>query len=180
MSALSLASFLGPKPAWVQPSDGLNAVFEHQQLLLSEGHLVWGALVQANNLMFKPGDANCPGLLVYSPDPHFDAHPLQLQRLARAFLALKGTQPEHPDLRALARLATDEAGQMQSLVLPRVLAPQEIRTSAFMLFRQHIPNAVMGGSLFPLLTHRSTPAVLMLPFEFWPIELIIRWKEGRL
>jgi hypothetical protein len=49
-----------------------------------------------------------------------------------------------------------------------------------MVFRKHVPNGVLSCGLFPILTHPSTPAVMMVPFEFWPIELIVLWKENGL
>ncbi|MGM9480172.1 hypothetical protein ACS5PN_03165 [Roseateles sp. NT4] len=180
MSDLTLASVLATPPDWMRPDDSLKEVFARQKLLLTEGRVVWGALVQANNLMFEPGNANCPGLLVYSPDEHFDAHPMELRLVGRAFFGLKGTQPDDPELARLAKLVTEEADRTLQFRLPRVFCSQDVCSGIFMLFRKHIPNGVLSCGLFPVLTHPSTPAVLMLPFEFWPIELIVMWKEGRL
>lgn len=180
MSDLSLASVLASPPDWMRPGDSLNEVFAKQKLLLTEGRIVWGALVQANSLMFKPGDANCPGLLVYSQDEYFDARPTELRLLGRAFFALKGKEPDDPELRKLAKLVTEEVDRTLQFRLPRVFCSQHVCSGIFMLFRKHIPNGVLSCGLFPVLTHPATPAVLMLPFEFWPIELIVMWKEGRL
>lgn len=180
MTDLTLASVLATKPEWMRPDDSLNEVFARQKLLLTEGRIVWGGLVQANSQMFKPGAANCPGLLVYSPDEHFDAYPAELRQLGRAFFALKGKEPDDPELRHLAKIVTEEVDRTLQFRLPRVFCAQDVCSGIFMLFRQHIPNGVLSCGLFPVLTHPSTPAVLMLPFEFWPIELIVMWKEGRL
>jgi hypothetical protein len=64
--------------------------------------------------------------------------------------------------------------------LPQVFSSREIHSAAFMVFRKHIPNSVLSAGLFPLFVHPSTEAVMIVPFEFWPIELIIMWKEGKL
>ncbi len=180
MNSLSLASVLAAAPAWLTPDDGLSPIFTQQSLLLSEGQVSWGALVQANSLMFKPGAADCPGMVVHSDDAYFNAHPLELRLAASCIASLKGLNFTDPDMRALARSVTDESARYLSLQLPAVLSHKALKASVFMLFRRHLPNGVLSRSLFPLLSHPSTPAVMMLPFEFWPIELIVRWKEGRL
>jgi hypothetical protein len=46
-------------------------------------------------------------------------------------------------------------------------------------FRKHVPNGVLSSGLFPILTHPSTQAVTMLPFECWTIKLTVLWKENR-
>jgi len=180
MNTLSLTRIAGAKPDWLEPFDQLSEVFERQPLLLTEGHIVWAALVQANKLLFKPGSDNCPAQLVYSLDEYFDSHPSELQQVARAYMSFKGVELEDPELRAFARLITDELRRSLSVVLPRVFSSREVRSSTFMVFRNHLPNGVLSFSRFPILVHPSTSAALMVPFEFWPIELIVMCKEERL
>lgn len=180
MNSMTLASLKGPTPSWLQATDGLAEFFDHQDLLLTEGHVVWGALVQANSLLFQPGDVNCPGLLVHSPDDHFDARPQELQLIGRTFFSFKHTDPTDPELKEVARLVTDEVDRSMGFELPRVFSSKPVRSATFMVFRKHIPNGVLSASLFPILTHPSTRAVMVVPFEFWPIELIVLWKENRI
>ena len=180
MSDLSLASVLAPTPPWMGPSDGLNEVVAGQRLLLAEGAIVWGALVMANRQLFEPGTEDLPALLVQSPDRHFDARPQDLREVGQALFALKDTKPADPALARLAGLITGETERALGLELPPALSSRPVRAGVFMVYRRHVPTGVLRGGLFPVLTHPSTPAVMMLPFEFWPIELIILWKEGRL
>lgn len=177
MNAITLASVVGPRPSWLKETDGLHEFFEQQKLLLTEGHIVWGALVQANSLMFKPGEANCPGLLVHSPDSYFDARPQELRLIGHTFFSFKHTEPTDPELKEVARLVTDELDRSMGFELPTVFSSKPVRSATFMVFRQHVPNGVLSTGLFPILTHPSTQAVMMVPFEFWPIELIVMWKE---
>lgn len=180
MNSITLGSVIGPQPPWVKATDGLNEFFDRQELLLTEGHIVWGALVQANQLLFKPGVADCPGLLVHSPDPYFDARPEELRTIGRTFFSFKNTDPSDPELKEVARLVTDEVDRSMGFELPRVFSSKPLRSATFMVFRKHVPNGVLSAGLFPILTHPSTAAVMMVPFEFWPIELIVLWKENRL
>ncbi len=180
MNSITMASLMGPRPAWLKETDGLTQFFDQQALLLTEGHIVWGALVQANELLFKPGPDNCPALLVHSPDGYFDSRPQELRQVGSKFFSLKDTTPTDLELQEVARLVTDEMDRSMGFALPKVFSPKAIQSAAFMVFRQHLPTGVLSASVFPILTHPSTPAVMMVPFEFWPIELIVLWKEDRL
>lgn len=180
MTDISLASVLAPKPDWMGPSDGLNEVVAQQRLLLTEGAIIWGALVQANGQLFQPGDLDLPAMLVYSTDHHFDAHPDALRQVGQALFALKDTTPADPALGRLAALMTGETERALGLDLPAALSSRPVRAGVFMVYRRHVPTGMLRCGLFPVLTHPSTPVAMMLPFEFWPIELIVLWKEGRL
>jgi hypothetical protein len=65
-------------------------------------------------------------------------------------------------------------------VVPPVFSERPIRSTTFMVFRQHLPDGVLTGSLLPILTHPSTSAVLVVPSSFWPEELAHRWRAGQL
>ena len=180
MTERRLAALAGRAPLWVKPEHSLYEVFRQQTLLLREGQIVWGALVQANSLLFAPGPADLPAMLVYSPDPHFDARPAELRLIGSKLFALKGTQPEDPELLALARLITEEVDHSMGLRLPPVFSAQDMRSAVFMVFRDHLPNEILSGGTFPILMHPSTPAVMIVPFEFWPAELTILWRDQKL
>jgi hypothetical protein len=137
-------------------------------------------LVQANSLLFEPGDANCPALLVHSPDSYFDSRPQELRLIGRTFFSFKHTEPTDPELKEVARLVSDEMDRSMGFELPKVFSIKPLRSATFMVFRKHIPNGVLSGGMFPILTHPTTQAVMMVPFEFWPIELIVLWKEGKI
>lgn len=180
LSERSLGSLVMAPPTWMKDTDGLSEVFRQQRTLLSQGRVVWGALVQANNLLFEPGPLDHPAMLVYSLDTYFDARPRELRLIGSKVFALKGTAPDDPELNSLARLITEEVDRSMGLQLPPVFSPRDLRSAVYMVFRQHIPNGVLSCGLFPILTHPSTPVVMILPFEFWPAELTILWRDRQL
>ncbi len=165
-------------PKWLTHRDPLIEVSRNQALLLREGRIVWAALVMANNLLFKPGKEDCPALLVYSLDPRFESRPDELHDIARRIFELKNTEPAEPELRALARLVTEESDRGMGWRVPEALTDRDVRGSIFMVFRKHIPLGQMCGEFFPILVHPSTEAVMILPFEGWPAELLKSWKPG--
>ncbi|HEY6096338.1 MAG TPA: hypothetical protein VIU93_15465 [Gallionellaceae bacterium] len=175
-----LASVSAPTPPWMDKRDALNEILRQQSLLLQEGKIVWGALIQANKLLFSPGRDDCPALLVYSADPYFDSRPQELRQIGHSIFSLKDTIPDHPELEEVAQLVSDKMDRSMNFRLPHVLSNREIRAAAFMVFRKHIPTGVLTAGTFPILIHPSTDAVMIVPCEFWPIELIVLWKEGKL
>ena len=177
-AAGTLDAMHADSPKWLTHRDPLIEVSHNQALLLREGRIVWAALVMANNLLFKPGKEDCPALLVYSLDPWFESRPDELHAIARRIFELKNTQPTEPGLRALAKLVTEESDRGMGWRVPEALTDRDVRGAIFMVFRQHIPQGQMCGERFPILVHPSTEAVMILPFEGWPAELVKAWKPG--
>ena len=167
-------------PPWMEARDPL-AIIEQQQLFLHQhGEIVWAALAQANNQLFRAGDLDSPALLVFSKDPYFDARPAELRQIGHRLFALKHTAPLDPDAARFATMITDELDRGMDWKVPLALTARDVRCSNFMVFRQHLPSNVLSFTWFPILVHPSTPAVMMVPFEFWPFSLTIMWKEKKL
>jgi hypothetical protein len=102
----------------MEEDDGLNVMFKQQALLLKEGKIVWGALVRANELLFKPGNENFPALLVYFTDTYFDSRPQELRLIAHKIFSVKETNPGDPELKEVARRVTDEMDRSMGFTLP--------------------------------------------------------------
>ena len=75
-------------PEWAKPEfdedsryaeepDGLLPLFEprRQQRFYREGQVAMGAIVQANELLFKPGRGDSPATFIYTQDPFLVQHP---------------------------------------------------------------------------------------------------------
>lgn len=177
----SFESIKAACPPWLKPSDPLHAILDQQLLLCQEGQIVWGGLVQANSLLFRPGESDCPANLVYSPEPYFDARPQELRQIGRKLFQLKNTQPRDAEERRIAAIITDELDRsMMGWKLPASITGHNVLTSTFLVFRKHIPNGVLAGGCFPILMHPQTSAVMIVPFEFWPIDLIRLWQAQEL
>jgi hypothetical protein len=169
----SVASMSIPRPPWLSQAedDGLEELFRRQGLLLKEGKIMWGALIQANSLLFEPGDDDCPAFLVYSPDTYFDSRPQELHLIGRKIFSFKETNPSDPKLKEVARRVTDEAAYTMGFTLPKVFSDKEIRWVTALVCRRHIPKGILSSGIYPLLTHPSTQAVMIVPCLHWPAEL---------
>ena len=54
------------------------------------------------------------------------------------------------------------------------------RSAALMICRKHLPGGVLTGASFPLFVHAATQAVMVVPHEFWPQEMLALWKRKRM
>ncbi|WP_374337995.1 hypothetical protein [Leeia sp.] len=170
-----------PQPGWMESRDPLFKVWEEQRLLVQRGRVVWGALVQANSQLFQWGDMDCPAQLVYSPEPSFDAAPQRLRAVGQAIFDLKHTRPDSPELQVLADSVTQELERSFGLLLPASLgATEDMATSSFMVYRQHLPDGFLRGGVFPILTAPGTRSVMILPYAYWGPDMLQLWMQRSL
>jgi hypothetical protein len=173
-------------PAWMQNDDGLAPIYSQQSRLIRSGTLTWGAMMQANMNLFKPGLQDHPAQTVYASNG--DAHPELLLRAARRLYQLKNTTPTNPEDRALAALISDEMDRNTGVKLPASFsadgtnadgnpAALSLLTSAFMVFRAHLPGRTLRSNIFPLLFHPEIKAVMIVPLQFWPEDFQHYWLD---
>lgn len=168
---------VGARPPWMKATDALNESVERQHLLMTEGDVVWAALVQANTLLYKPGDLDCPAMVVYSRDASLDGRPSELRAIAQRIYKLKGTTPRNPVERAIAAKVTNELDRTMGWELPVELTARRVCSAAVMVYRKHLPGGVLSGSRFPLFVHEATKAVMVVPHVLWPQEMLTLWNR---
>jgi hypothetical protein len=175
----TIASLTPSPPSWFRATDRLAEVYRRLELLLLEGEVVWGALVQANNKLFRPGPDDHPALAIYATDRSFDEGSTDLQAIAHQLFRLKNTTPDDPAERRLAGLITNEMDRGMGWTVPKSLTGgREVLSSTFMVFRSHLPGRHLQSGWFPLLIHAATPAIMIVPSLYWPRTLVTPWCLG--
>lgn len=170
-----------PKPFWLKeyPNDDLHKIFPNLRHAFSDGIVVWGHVVQANQMMFDPGEHDCPGEVVYSIDDRETIDALDLQTIAHSLFELKGQTPNDGELLPIADYLTDETVRVFGLSVPAKISPQfhcQISTTLFV--RKHLPDHRLRRSLLPLLVSPREPNVATsLPARYWPDDLVEWWME---
>lgn len=159
--------------------DSLREILDRQLLLLEQGTVVWGSLVQANSALFEPGPDDLPAALVYSHDAHFDSRPQNLRQIGGELFAHKGHDAPEP-LRRIAEWLADEVERAYDIPVPDLLTERQVLITTFVVFRRHLPENVLNGAWFPILTHPDTRALMIVPRQFWPQNLIALWKAREL
>jgi Fe-S cluster assembly iron-binding protein IscA len=168
-----------PAP-WFSRGDELYEIYLKQDLLIREGVVVWGALVQSNKLLLQPGRHDHPATCIWSEKPEMEAHPEVLTEIAARLFDLKGAKPVDHEERRYAAMLTDEKARGMGLKIPRTFAGPHhpITSTTVMVFRRHLPTNILMGSLVPLLTHYTTSAALIVPAKYWPRGLVRQWEQA--
>ena len=165
-------------PWWVWLADDpLKEVYKRQRTLMREGRVVWGHIVQANELLFESGNGDCPAAALYSPDPALDGQLELLREIAHGLFDLKHTQPSDPELSVFARTLTDEMERLMKVrVPPKLTSGYEVYYTTIMVPRKHVPERKLALPFFPLLiAPQATEATMILPWRYWSTELVDQW-----
>lgn len=166
------------KPIWCGKNDDLHQFFENKWSVFKNGVVVWAHLVQANQLLFKPGPENCPASVVFCPNPNAQADLSLLSRVASQMFELKGTTPEDPKLREIAEMLTDEMIRTSGNQVPTQLTGRTpIFESTVFVSRKHLPEPkCLTQSFFPLVVNPNRPFYnFPLPARYWSERLTKAW-----
>lgn len=168
-------------PAWMYKhrKDDLWEIYQRRDDLLQNGTVVWGCLVQANEILFAPGETDAPAMAIYSPDRYYDNHVDELADLASHLFRLKGTQPTIPALAEFARIITDEMTRPMRFPIPAMLAGgHDVFATSIMVQRAHLPHGFLTGGIFPLvIAPGRARATMILPSRYWPRVLQYAFAE---
>jgi hypothetical protein len=165
--------------AFRESNDPMLRILADQQALLDRGEVVWGRLVQANQILFDPSNSyTAPANVIYSMDPYFDGRLETLGEVAHGLFARKGTVPGERELREFVRVITDERERIMRRELPRgYCGGRSVYFTTCFIRPGHLPGNRIARPEFPLLVNfRETEAVMVLPSRFWPADLVAQWR----
>ena len=165
-------------PKWAA-TDPLLYYFQNQKLLLEQGTVVWGHIVQANTLMYKAGPLNCPGDIVYCADPKLVVDVRQLSDVARQLFKLKGEAKSDSQESWISEYLANERKRVFGLPVPSTISPSMPCAISTVFFnRKHLPTGVLTKSLMPLLVMEQEPQIAMvLPSDYWPESMHRHWNS---
>jgi Fe-S cluster assembly iron-binding protein IscA len=172
---------LAPRVEAVGPRDDVPKMIRpHYQILLEAGSVVWACTAQANRLLYMEGGEDNPGNTVYSPSPYFDDNPQHLADITNRVRQLKDTEPEDPELAAVAASITDPYNMVDKQLLPYKLTDgHEVYFAWTLIHRSRLPDGKLSDRILPLMICPArTPATMILPRPFWARQIVDHW--GRL
>lgn len=182
VTADALPALRPETPVWatMETDEPLNRLFAHSDQLLLRGRVVWGALVQANNLLFEPEFRfGAPGEVVY--DPQGRSEPEALEAIARLLMRCKRADNAGIDDPALQRYGEhlrNERTRMFGFPLAGRLLPYPLLASTTYFDQCQLPDGMLSRSHFPLLVDADAPGlVLPLPTALWPEALRDAWLD---
>src|SRR5688572_30612845 len=97
-----------PAP-WFARSDELYEIYLKQDMLIREGAVVWGAIVQSNRFLLQPGRNDHPATVIWCENQEIETKPELLLELAGRLFDLKGAKPVDHEERRYAAMLSDES-----------------------------------------------------------------------
>lgn len=166
-------------PAWCRPNvDDLHAIYADQKLLLTQGIVVWGYLLQANTGLFAPGEDDLPGASIYSPELHLQDDLARLASLSEEITALRKGGGKNPKEKEIGKWLADERTTFMAHPIPSSIAgTTPLLSGCHMFIRKHLPGGTLTTSYFPLLVHPKTKAVLVVPARYWDPDFVTMWTQ---
>ena len=173
---------LAKAPDW-HKSDPLKRVVTDRPLLLEQGRVAAGVLIQANAYLWGPGKDDSAALALWSDDARLETDLTKLRELALELHELKGKTPDKdkeaadkiaPAMAPFARDITNESARPLNLKLPDDWGVQgaNFYLSALLVWRAHLPTRYLTARVVPMLVlPEQTDATMILPAMFWCDEL---------
>lgn len=174
-----------PKPLWLRlhRNDGLHVVYRDKDLIFRAGKIYYGFLVQANEMLFQKGNnLDLPANVLFSTHPLAEKYPEFLAEIGSEIFSYKGKpESEIPEpLRETVRILTaetDRSGTAFSISIPNPDQPDEIIENidiyfcSVIVFHKDLPGQFLQTQFLPVLAApEQSPAVLILPKEYWTAE----------
>ncbi|MBL8471807.1 MAG: hypothetical protein KF778_17575 [Rhodocyclaceae bacterium] len=169
-------------PPWAE-GDPLSGLFDAVPELLHSGRVVWGQVIQINNLMLVGGRDGAPGEIVYDPSGQTSTD--DLLEVARALMKMRGNiaslraaNPPEPEALAIAEHLENEYTRAVGMPVPRGLSRHSLLLSTVYFDRRHIPGGILRSGMVPILASEKCPGrVMVLPSRWWPGDLLEVWKS---
>lgn len=155
-----------------------NPQLRDQRMLLERGTVVWGAIIQANEILFDPKGMypSLPAAIVYSTDRVYDANPELLIEQAHSMYDLKGKTCT-PEMQAFADKLANEMVADIKLAIPRGFTDSaQCYYATLLIARKHLPQNHLANGFFPvLIAPNETDAVTVLPHAYWDSQFSSAW-----
>ena len=151
-------------PQWMH-GDDLMAQIRAMPTLYTKGRVVWAALVQANQQLFQHNDpASCPAEVIY--DKSGRTPPRLLRQYAKELFGLKHSTPDDPELAQYVHHITDERTRFTGRI-PTKISHMNLHGATVLIWRLHLPNAILTLPIFPIIVADDCDEVMLLPAKYW-------------
>jgi len=168
------------RPDWLDNDDKLNRIYAKMDLLLQEGEVYWGSLVQANEILFrKRPHIDCPCNVVFTSNEYLNHHPQMMSTITRQIFSYKNTNNAPKYLKRIVAYVTNEVERVFNYPISvseveelgkHMTASQEdtLYFTTMIVFRKYIPGGVLTSSVFPIVAAPGvTDISIILPKKYW-------------
>ena len=167
--------YIMKRPDWTQDAgaDRFDIIYTSQVSLLTDGKVIWAAIVQANEDLFKGSNEQLPAAVVYSFDESFDSMPMKLDEISEKIYRFK-VDGKDPEMISFADILADETNVHLKVKVPESLTDGlECYFSYIMIEPDFLPGGKLKKRLLPItVIQKDLDAVLLLPDDFWDSRLL--------
>jgi hypothetical protein len=167
------------RPYWAK-GDDIAFLFDHEATLLQSGRVVWGALIQANKMLFEPKYVfGAGGEVLYDPAGRMSRESLLAE--AHWIFSLKGNaQYGDADRQFISDYLADELTRVFGKDAPDPAhSGYPLKISSTYFDQLQLPDGMLSLPYFPLLISDACPgAAMLLPCRFWPAEFTDEWLQA--
>lgn len=153
----------------------LSRVRDALPRLIHNGRMVWGAIIQANNSVTKPGGmAAAPGEVLYDPRGLLPAE--TLAENAALLFRLREAQPDNVALQEYRDHLNAETTALFGWQTPPEFNPYPMLASTFCIRTALLPGKRVVSRILPLIISDEDPGtVVIAPWGLWPKEFYEDW-----
>lgn len=165
------------QPSWMEKNDPMQCIYRDQNLLLTQGRIVWGQIIQANTLLFEDRSEDCPAAILFTMDPSVDDDPEKLKDIAKILYSHKNGNCDNEELNRVVQVITDEQTiWMNYHISAAATGSIGVLYSTIMVHRKHLPLNYLNSGWFPLLIHPTkTKGAMILPSKYWDAKMVEIW-----
>ncbi len=140
--------------------------------MIARGGIYYAYLVNAlfpMNFKYSMFNPALPAYFVYSQDPYYDSHPLELQRIARVM-------QDNSRIEEIRR--TDEFFN-NLLVPPELTGGRTVFVTTIVVYKAHLPLFRITDSLCPVIADpSSSPSAFIVDCRYWPNDLAANYAHA--
>ncbi|STZ08664.1 Uncharacterised protein [Moraxella caprae] len=154
-------------PKWML-GDDLMSQIKAIPTLYQKGRVVWGALVQANNMLFEEDNpASCPAEIIYDKSGRTPPH--LLHELAQTLFSFKKQAPDDlpPKLKQYVQHLQNERTRFSGELPAPPTTAMSLYAKTIFVWRLHLPDAMLTLPIFPIIINDDNDEVMILPAKFW-------------
>jgi hypothetical protein len=164
-------------PLWIDRDPMRRTFFRHTDIW-NGGKVVWGRIVQANNMLFSPGQDDCPADVLYDTSAKLPFTALKGPS-ARLF-ALRSGATANPEEKAFADHLNNELTRAAGITVPKSISELPLLVSTVLIHRPHLPDGKLSLAFFPVVMNEKHPgAIMVLPSRWWPVGFRELWTQTK-
>ena len=134
-----------------------------------DGKIYYGYIVEANSMLFKQQNFSTlamPAVVAYSPDEYYEKDPYALEEIAGELYMNRKNNILANELKYFYNEEFSDANG------------RKIYVSTIFIYRPHVPDGYLCGSMFPILadtSSRKKECVATLDSKYWTDKLVVNF-----